>query len=83
MTARQPLEAMREVAKQVLSLDQPEADAPADASALDALADEAHYRMIAEAAYYRAEQRGFEPGHELEDWLVAEQEIKRLAEAAV
>jgi hypothetical protein len=31
--------------------------------------------MIAEAAYYRAVQRGFEPGHELEDWYAAENEI--------
>jgi hypothetical protein len=30
---------------------------------------------IAAAAYYRAMQRGFEPGHELEDWLAAEAEI--------
>jgi len=37
--------------------------------------------MIAEAAYYRAEARGFEPGHELEDWLAAESEIDRLLEA--
>lgn len=29
---------------------------------------------IAELAYYKAEQRGFAPGHELEDWLAAEQE---------
>ena len=29
---------------------------------------------IAELAYYKAERRGFEPGHELEDWLEAEQE---------
>jgi phosphoglucomutase len=28
--------------------------------------------MIAEAAYYRAEQRGFDPGHEIDDWLAAE-----------
>lgn len=33
--------------------------------------------MIAEAAYYKAERRGFEPGHELEDWLQAEDEIGR------
>ena len=32
-------------------------------------------RQIAEAAYYRAEKRGFEPGQEMEDWFVAEQEI--------
>ena len=27
------------------------------------------------AAYYRAERRGFAPGHEVEDWLAAEAEI--------
>jgi hypothetical protein len=32
---------------------------------------------IAELAYYKAESRGFEPGHELEDWLEAEQEFIR------
>ena len=31
--------------------------------------------MIAEAAYYKAEQRGFVPGFEEEDWLEAESEI--------
>ena len=36
---------------------------------------EAKWLMIAEAAYYCAEQRGFEPGHELEDWLEAEARI--------
>lgn len=30
---------------------------------------------IAELAYYKAESRGFEPGHELEDWFEAEQEL--------
>jgi hypothetical protein len=28
------------------------------------------------AAYYRAEGRGFAPGHETEDWLAAEQELE-------
>jgi Protein of unknown function (DUF2934) len=32
-------------------------------------------RQIAEAAYFRAKQRGFEPGHELEDWVEAESEV--------
>ncbi len=27
---------------------------------------------IARAAYLLSEQRGFEPGHELEDWIAAE-----------
>jgi len=31
--------------------------------------------MIAEAAYYRAERRGFEFTHEIEDWLAAEIEV--------
>jgi len=29
---------------------------------------------ISELAYRKAESRGFEPGHELEDWLEAERE---------
>ena len=38
--------------------------------------------MIAEAAYYRAEQRGFEPGRELEDWFAAESDIDSVAPRA-
>jgi len=30
---------------------------------------------IAKAAYFIAERRGFAPGHELEDWLQAENEV--------
>jgi hypothetical protein len=37
--------------------------------------DEARQNMIAEAAYFRAAQRGFEPGSELDDWLAAEAEV--------
>lgn len=37
-------------------------------------------QLIAQAAYYRAKQRGFEPGHELEDWIQAESEILRRVE---
>ena len=33
------------------------------------------HQMIAEAAYFRAQRRGFEPGHDLEDWLAAESEV--------
>ena len=32
--------------------------------------------MIAMAAYFMAEQRHFVPGHELQDWLAAEQLIR-------
>jgi hypothetical protein len=41
---------------------------------LPSLSDNREAR-IAERAYWRAERRGFEPGHELEDWLHAEREI--------
>ena len=32
---------------------------------------EFRHEMIATAAYYIAEQRGFEPGHEVDDWYAA------------
>jgi hypothetical protein len=32
-------------------------------------------QQIAERAYYLAEQRGFAPGGELEDWLAAERAV--------
>ena len=44
--------------------------------------DRERYLLIAEAAYYRAERRGFAPGHELEDWLDAETEVGRMVAAA-
>lgn len=31
---------------------------------------------IAERAYYKAEARGYEPGHEIQDWVEAEAEIQ-------
>jgi hypothetical protein len=33
---------------------------------------------IAERAYFKAQRRGFAPGHELEDWLAAERELDSL-----
>lgn len=36
---------------------------------------ESREARIAERAYWRAERRGFAPGHELEDWLGAEREV--------
>jgi len=42
---------------------------PLDEAAADRL------KRIAEAAYKRAQQRNFAPGHDLDDWLEAEQEI--------
>ena len=37
--------------------------------------------MISEAAYFRAEQRGFADGNELDDWLRAEAEIDSLIQS--
>jgi hypothetical protein len=31
--------------------------------------------MVSEAAYFFAERRGFEPGHELEDWIAAQEQV--------
>ena len=38
--------------------------------------------MVRMAAYFRAEQRGFAPGSEWEDWLAAEAEIDALVGTA-
>ena len=34
-----------------------------------------HQVKVALAAYFIAQKRGFEPGHELDDWLAAEAQI--------
>ena len=48
---------------------------PTPAPAPDAPPDEHIKLQIAEGAYYRAQQRGFSPGYEKEDWLAAEAEL--------
>jgi len=42
---------------------------------------EARRALIAENAYLRAERRGFQFGHETEDWLGAEAEVDALLKA--
>ena len=34
--------------------------------------------LIAERAYFKSERRGFEPGHEGEDWFAAAAEVDEL-----
>jgi hypothetical protein len=34
--------------------------------------------IIAEAAYYKSEKRGFQIGHDIEDWLDAEIEMAKI-----
>lgn len=45
------------------------------ARSLVAVKPDQRHAMIAEAAYYLGLQRKFEPGHEVEDWLLAEREV--------
>jgi hypothetical protein len=47
----------------------------ADASPSDAVTPGDRYRQISVFAYYKAEQRGFAPGHMWDDWLAAEREV--------
>ncbi len=39
------------------------------------MTDDERRDAIAKAAYYLSEERGFEPGHELEDWIAAEARV--------
>jgi len=58
---------MAAIVKQEINSDPEESGNTLDSVDFDA--------RIAELAYLKAESRGFEPGHELEDWLEAEQEL--------
>jgi len=42
------------------------------------ITSEERWKMIAIAAYHKAENRGFAPGSELQDWADAEKEIDEL-----
>ncbi len=53
----------------------PRAAASAASSFTNFVGPEQRAALIAEAAFFRAEKRGFAPGHETEDWLAAEAEV--------
>jgi len=54
----------------------PRRDAPAaQLSGAPMINPEQRRSLIAQAAYFRAERRGFAPGHEAEDWNAAEIEV--------
>jgi DUF2934 family protein len=59
---------------------QPEIDSTALSKVTRQVVDPLRQRreLIAVAAYHLAEARNFEPGHETEDWLAAESEIRSL-----
>ncbi|MDZ4141815.1 MAG: DUF2934 domain-containing protein [Methylotenera sp.] len=44
----------------------------------NASSDEDKFSRIAVLAYYKAEVRGYEPGHEIQDWLEAEAEMGKV-----
>jgi hypothetical protein len=41
------------------------------------------YRMIQETAYFKAKARNFAPGHEVQDWIEAEAEVRRRLDTRV
>jgi hypothetical protein len=43
---------------------------------MDAAWEEEIRSRIAERAYFKAQARGYEPGHEIQDWIEAEAEIQ-------
>jgi len=59
------------------------ADAKASGNTRAKLSPEEVYRLIQESAYFKAKERGFAPGHEVQDWIEAEAEVRsRLQERA-
>ena len=44
------------------------------------LSNEDVYKLIQESAYFKAKARGFAPGHEVQDWIEAEAEVRRRLE---
>jgi Protein of unknown function (DUF2934) len=44
------------------------------------LSPEEVYRLIQESAYFKAKARNFAPGHEVQDWIEAEQEVRQRLE---
>jgi hypothetical protein len=49
--------------------------AASTSSSREKLSPSDRYRQISVFAYYKAEQRGFAPGHMWDDWLAAEREV--------
>lgn len=55
--------------------------APKKAAKKNTVSPEERYHMIATAAYFRAEQRGFAGGYEMEDWISGEAQIDAMLNA--
>ena len=53
------------------------ADGKASGNTGAKLSPEEVYKLIQESAYFKAKERGFEPGREVQDWIEAEAEVRR------
>ena len=53
-----------------------ETRAPVTGNTRGDMSPEDVYRLIQETAYYKAKARGFAPGHEVQDWIEAEAEVR-------
>jgi len=72
---RQQQQAQAIVAPDTVDTSAAETSAASDtADAAASAAEVPRYTAIAETAYYKAEQRGFEPGNDQQDWFEAERE---------
>jgi hypothetical protein len=60
----------------------PAARPPAGGNGSPRLSPEEVYRLIQESAYFKAKARNFAPGHEVQDWIEAEAEVRRRLERA-
>jgi nicotinamidase-related amidase len=78
-TAARPV---AKLAPKAAAASSPARKAPAKVAATAVVSPARREEMIRLAAYFRAEQRGFAPGNEWEDWLSAEAELDALVGVA-
>ena len=76
--AKKKVTAKKVVKKKVSAKKVTKKKAAARASKRGVISPRERYEMIATMAYYRAEQRNFEPGHDVEDWLDCERIIDEM-----
>jgi hypothetical protein len=77
-TSSSPSRGENEISIDALEPVSPQQGLPPDSSpgaSANATSGESREQRISRAAYGHAERRGFEPGGELEDWLMAERDI--------
>ena len=79
-TAKKPLQSQRpgKPAPDASSRRPPDSKASGNSAAK--LSPEEVYKLIQESAYFKAKERGFAPGNEVQDWIEAEAEVRRRLE---